>query len=229
MSHYTVTVVLPDAPKSPQHVDEMLNRILAPFDENMEVEPYKDYVSAPPANWRTIPTNQIPWPYSVVRDHDRGIDLDDPEAVATWLNARYDGEEPRHSFDEQGLYQMSTYNPQSKWDWWVIGGRWTGFYRLKDDAKGITGQVGTFGDPAEPGCVDVARKGDIVGPGIEERSLQTYAVIDGEGEWHAPGRMGWFGMSSEGDNDRDQFTKWFVKFWADLPDETWLAVVDMHI
>jgi hypothetical protein len=26
----------------------------------------------------------------------------------------------------------SNYNPQSKWDWWVIGGRWTGFFEPED-------------------------------------------------------------------------------------------------
>jgi len=28
--------------------------------------------------------------------------------------------------------RMSTYNPKSKWDWWAIGGRWTGAFHKED-------------------------------------------------------------------------------------------------
>lgn len=29
-------------------------------------------------------------------------------------------------------YQLSNYNPQSKWDWWTIGGRWAGKFHVKE-------------------------------------------------------------------------------------------------
>ena len=33
--------------------------------------------------------------------------------------------------------QMITYNPNSKWDWYSIGGRWSGFLPLKElDSEG---------------------------------------------------------------------------------------------
>jgi len=34
--------------------------------------------------------------------------------------------------DEEEDY---TYNPNSQWDWYVIGGRWSGFFKLKAHAK----------------------------------------------------------------------------------------------
>lgn len=33
-----------------------------------------------------------------------------------------------------GVWQeTSTYNPNSKWDWFVVGGRWSGFFKLKNN------------------------------------------------------------------------------------------------
>lgn len=51
-------------------------------------------------------------------------------------------------------------NPNAKWDWWVIGGRWSGsYFKVKHGAQGIAeGQPGVFGN--ETG-IDVIRVGDI--------------------------------------------------------------------
>ncbi|KVT86312.1 hypothetical protein WT25_11195 [Burkholderia territorii] len=54
-------------------------------------------------------------------------------------------------------------NPRKQWDWWVVGGRWSGFLQLKDGATGARGRPGLMGACADdgPGRADVARKGDI--------------------------------------------------------------------
>lgn len=52
-------------------------------------------------------------------------------------------------------------NPQKKWDWYVLGGRWTGFFRLKSGASGALGDPGLMTGTASPGTADQARKGDI--------------------------------------------------------------------
>lgn len=41
-----------------------------------------------------------------------------------------------HAFDkkEDGSWYKHT-NPNSKWDWWVVGGRWSGFFKLKETSK----------------------------------------------------------------------------------------------
>lgn len=52
-------------------------------------------------------------------------------------------------------------NPNAKWDWYSVGGRWSGFFKLK---MGRTGKVGTKGLGAkvsELGYVDSAYLGDI--------------------------------------------------------------------
>jgi hypothetical protein len=54
--------------------------------------------------------------------------------------------------------KYSTYNPDSKWDWYELGGRWKGYFRLKDGASGILGQPGVFDNEADPQTADVALK-----------------------------------------------------------------------
>lgn len=52
-------------------------------------------------------------------------------------------------------------NPKAKWDWYQVGGRWTGFFPLKPGAKGKTGQAGLTTDSAKPGYADMCRLKDI--------------------------------------------------------------------
>ena len=61
---------------------------------------------------------------------------------------------------ENGIWGRYT-NPNSKWDWWVVGGRWSGHLKLKKGAEGELGSPGVFGTPAQPGYADVACKGDV--------------------------------------------------------------------
>ena len=65
--------------------------------------------------------------------------------------------------DETGAIQRAIRrtNPNAKWDWYVIGGRWTGYFPLKEGAKGEVGRPGVMTDPAKPGYADIARKRDI--------------------------------------------------------------------
>lgn len=55
-------------------------------------------------------------------------------------------------------------NPNKKWDWYVLGGRYTGRLKLKagrDMRHGVIGRPGLMTDPADAGYVDQANKGDI--------------------------------------------------------------------
>lgn len=52
-------------------------------------------------------------------------------------------------------------NPNRKWDWYQVGGRWTGFFPLKPGATGEIGAPGLMTSPAEVGYADQARLCDI--------------------------------------------------------------------
>ena len=76
-------------------------------------------------------------------------------------------------FNDQGE-PLSTYNPDSKWDWWVIGGRWDGWL-LDHETSGE--QVAANMTTTE----DALARGKI-----------PHAIITPDGAWHEHGRMGWW-------------------------------------
>ena len=52
-------------------------------------------------------------------------------------------------------------NPNAKWDWYLVGGRWTGFFKMKPGKSGEIGRPGLMTERAKPGYADSALKGDI--------------------------------------------------------------------
>jgi hypothetical protein len=52
-------------------------------------------------------------------------------------------------------------NPNKKWDWYQLGGRWTGLLKLRIGFDGEAGDHGLMTNRAKPGYVDQARKGAV--------------------------------------------------------------------
>lgn len=53
-------------------------------------------------------------------------------------------------------------NPNKKWDWWALGGRWTGYFPLKPNAVEFDiGKPGLGTTVAQDGYADSCRRGDI--------------------------------------------------------------------
>lgn len=61
--------------------------------------------------------------------------------------------------DAYGYYT----NPNAKWDWYQVGGRWRGFFKCKENNNGETkvGAPGAFNNEAREGYVDSLLKKDI--------------------------------------------------------------------
>jgi hypothetical protein len=59
-------------------------------------------------------------------------------------------------------------NPHAKWDWYKLGGRWRGYFKLREGAKGVTGGSGVFGNPPKEGWADQLYKRDIDFTGMED-------------------------------------------------------------
>lgn len=117
MSHYTVTVV------GPSNYDE-LQEALAPFNEDIEVKPYRQYDVWIPKDLRTK----------------------EPKEIAKELSKRWgEDEDYRYDPDKNAVYTISTYNPDSKWDWWTLGGRWQGSLPIKDGIEIKPNQIGGSG------------------------------------------------------------------------------------
>lgn len=311
MSHYPVIVCLEDPAD--------LEQALAPYDESLKVDSYRDYETGDPADF---------WMVESLR---KNAALNPDDSTLTWAQVAeaynaymHDPDDPdgsdRMALDDDGRpYRMSTYNPRAKWDWYQVGGRWTGYFIAWRTARPEDLIIGSPGlgvsSPTDPWRCDGGLKIDLdfaamrdeaerrtrtdladwrtlvggtppgrpwswfssrvdVEPGytieharadyndqpririlrgtkfglwlqcpIEhfQRSEQDlvaqaraaavpgYAVLTLEGEWMAPGRMGWFGASSDTAGDRARYLAAANTYLEDLPDHIYLIAVDCHI
>lgn len=132
---------------------------------------------------------------------ERGDDEPFAEFVEGWygLSRVQPGEEPdlanAHKYgwlrvDEAGevVEVIDRTNPNKRWDWWTVGGRWTGFLTLKPGCTGDLGDIGVsemFYSHEERVALavertyraDCAKKGDI-----------DFAAMRAEAEREAAGR-----------------------------------------
>lgn len=152
MSHFYTMVLVKDTTA----IHDEVARLLAPYDEGIEVEAY------PEPCWCRGLAARTDAAEAAVRAHGKVDDLraryrkenpelaartfGDDEAEAVW-RARYIGpfhateaaalaahprrDEPRSDCESCGGSgaSTSTYNPRSRWDWWRVGGRWDGVIR----------------------------------------------------------------------------------------------------
>ena len=140
MSHFPVLVTGHD-------IDEQL----APYDENLETAPRREYLD----------------PESVARMATHyAIDPTDLRALAAKME---DWRGVPGGVDADGLYARVRYNACAKWDWYEVGGRWSGFLKLKPDAAPVR-QRSVFDamPPTPDGFADVARKRDVDFDGMRD-------------------------------------------------------------
>lgn len=157
MSHFTVMVIGNDP-------DGQLEK----YSENLEVEEYEDGEVS-----ETDKQNMLD--YYAKKGH---IFTSFSECYANF-GQKWNGNSCRE--DEDGVWRRySTYNPDSKWDWYVLGGRWSGkLIRLKPGAtSGVSGEAGAFENKTG---IDAALKGDIDFDAIrkekEENARKHYQEI----------------------------------------------------
>lgn len=144
MSHYSVAVFTKPGGKS-------VEELLAPYDENLETKPYiyktkEDIIKMLRDNAKSLRENIAKYeagelvngekirPYWLSGDemseYYKNILHNDETKTDEELYAEYRKDEEDTDFDADGN-ELSTYNPDSKWDWYSEGGRWSGMLRLK--------------------------------------------------------------------------------------------------
>lgn len=137
MSHFIVVVIGED-------VEEQL----APYSENTEVEEYWEEAG----DWTLE--------YGKEKASENGILEPTLEQIAKYASGEED-DGTKYVVRDGNIMYKTTYNPQSKWDWYEIGGRWTGYFPLKEGRHGIVGRPGLFTKSAEKGFADAAHLCDI--------------------------------------------------------------------
>jgi hypothetical protein len=143
MTHFTVVACVKDPGD--------LERALAPYDENMDVEPYRVYEDGGAAQH---------WAVKHLRE-ESGLNPDDVsltwQQLADAYNARDCDDREKILIDEDGrAYTMSARNPQSMWDYWRIGGRWGGYFPYRaGHAREILKSQASWDSPGlKPGHCD---------------------------------------------------------------------------
>ena len=160
--------------------DETVDSLLAPFYEGAEVERYVAYtrqgaIDFARANFQCCK------------------DASDEEC---WKFMAEDAEET----DEEGnIY--STSNPDAKWDWWEIGGRWQGL--LKVGERRVNSAFVKDIDFSEP--------------------FSTYAILTPDGEWHEQENTGLFSSDEEWNKHYKE------RFIDTAAPDLMLTIVDCHI
>ena len=152
---------------------------------------------------------------------------------------------------------LSTYNPKSKWDWYTIGGRWNGCIPLKEPCNSNTIKLTNIAWGNDVNIDDylkahpelktqyekLIKDGDFYTaeyyqkryPTIDDfvnnkKNFTTYAVLTPDGEWHEPGRMGWFSISDASTEDEINWSNNYYKdFVEPYLENGYLTLVDCHI
>jgi len=234
MSHFTVMII----GKNPE-------KQLEPFDENIDVSRYVKYTKK----------QLIIKGKKEIEDYKNSIYaeyLKDKKAYAKkcknnahltylanefplklkWSDAeiyqdKIRWEEPENVGKNGEVY--STYNPQSKWDWYQIGGRWAGLIRTNRNGRYAMPNFSWGWEEKEKEeyldgtYTDQAYKEDI----INFDKLNIFALIK-DGKWYEKGDMGWWGCVSNKKREGEWATE-FKKLITDLPSDTLISIYDCHI
>lgn len=218
MSHFAVYVFSKEN-------GEDLEELLMPYDENMECEPYikytreeaiaevrreieqyknttyAEYVADPEAYKKKYDYRDSGHFEYLAKEFPKRLEWTDEECFED-MKKWYDEE----SIDEDGnIY--STYNPKSKWDWYVVGGRWSNGLKIKDGRS-----------------VDTAYVKEI----DWEESGAPFAFITPDGKWYERGEMGWWAVVTNEKSSDDWDTE-FYKMVEELDDDVVVTLVDCHI
>lgn len=183
-----------------------LDNVLAPFDENLAVDEYVYMTAEEALLWAeqraadlkercSDPENQNPYAEEILQKYHN---FESEEDLESYIRNYWE------TLDDEGNV-LSTYNPNSEWDWWVIGGRWSN---------------------------DLLHQGEYQenqAPLKECEVVDTpFCFIDLDGNWHKRANMGWWGMTSD-DKEEDTWENEFREYLNSVPEDTVLTVIDFHI
>lgn len=279
MSHFVALVLTAEAPKDEDHAKEMIEKLLAPYSEDLEVPAYKKPCYCLASQVRSAgcqaaeafkPIDQLrdefwkmPEPAALQAErkaYERifygwdGVerrDLTEAEEKrfgeieertdelwnqATAERKRIEAEAEdaaketvKPKADCDGCHgtgeEESTYNPKSKWDWWVIGGRWAGYFLTREEKEKVFAGMDDLRHTYGPH--DLRGLRGNVAPVSEVGDKVPRVIVTPDGEWFERGRMGWFGMSS-GDKPKAEWAAEVAALFEKHAGATAIAV-DCHI
>lgn len=225
MSHFAVGVLVKKGDKS-------LEELLAPYQQNNMGDCPEEFL-------KFMPTEDIDYEKTIYEKYK-----DDYEDFHDYMTNQ--GYEYNEETKEYGYWE----NPNAQWDWYEVGGRWSGILLNKkgnrvDECKLKDIDWTTMYEKSKK---EAEERWDSAPEGIHrffagihkddtresyvkrQSEFSTYAVITPDGEWHSKGDMGWFGISSETEEESKAWDlSFFNRFIKDADQELTLVIVDCHI
>lgn len=114
-------------------------------------------------------------------------------------------------------------NPNAKWDWYVIGGRWSNNVLLKNDGRCDFAKLKdiNFG---------VDNKRYVKNIRLRNSKHRTFALITPDGKWYEKGQMGWFGFEDTTNETIKNYDKNFENIVnSEEYRDYYFVLVDCHI
>lgn len=163
--------------------------VMAPYDENLDL----------PHFWQSCDTDWLITRWPECRTGPT------PQLLLERLRAEWpaDAELYRLAEDGTSIEYWSDCNPQGRWDYWSIGGRFSDHLILKPDHLGIHGERSNESHPQLPGRCD----GGLLGA-IDLGRMRDRAVIDAAARWdrwHA-------GPDIEDPMSVEEFPEWILGY-----------------
>jgi len=216
MSHFFTVVLVqdtePDDPNRDSILEGRVENLLACYNEDIQVDAYEEdcYCVGQEARResqeKALQEMEIGDTIADYREWfwslkvDERPDWDDFLGALSTLQSKYlqerdDIDSPNPECDSchgTGI-RMTTYNPLSKWDWWVIGGRWDG--AIQGEYRESHDHGFNFGEEhhqIEYNSIPVEKLPEEFYP---------FAIVTPDGVWHEKGEMGWFGMATNEQQD----------------------------
>ena len=196
--------------------------LLEPYDENREVEPYEvECYCKQTRHNKDITANQIEklgqmWVVANRELYQKYKSLlsaskEEYKIENDKLNKKY--QEVDAEFDATYIYSfnpdcdechgtgigISTYNPQSRWDWWEFGGRWSDY------------------------------KPPLARAQVSEERYVPFAILTEADGWQESAMMGWFGITSNDKNEVEWADIYFKTLSKATRKGLKPFVVDIHI
>ncbi len=199
MSHFNCLVIH----RGEQDIDELM----APYSEELEVKPYieetkdecyKKYLQA-----RRDVRNKSDSFFAKKQEKETDIIGMSFERFKKW----YWGE--GRIWDKEGNL-LTTYNPNSRWNYYIIGGSWENLLPRKRGTR----------------CNSC-----LITEVNWKKPIKIFAVVTPDGKWHSKGRMLWFGISDE---TEEEARNWYLNFCdhfikTHLSSEFFVTILDCHI
>jgi len=230
MSHFTTVVILPNG--NGDEPEQTVAELLEPFDENIEVEDYQRECSCKNGVAREAGWNEAEKRLGTLDELRAKYHNLEPDKRPDWkewtapfekivnevakAHPLWDKDNPTcESCHGTGTYCI-TYNPESQWDWWRVGGRWDG---EMTGTPHVTDNGFNFGAECETIENNSCKVKDI------KPDFIPFAIVTPDGTWHERGNMGWFGIVT---NEKDNWDKEAKNIFTQYPEH--IAVLcDLHI